>query len=119
MVIFLNSLYKMFDARIDKYDVYKVQAINDSFMIASGIPTQVGQQLGDRHGSEIATLALDLLGASAMFSIPHRPKVSANNVTYTVVSSKVSHLKINGTFLYSSFPHRSDCYCGLESTQAQ
>ena len=41
MVIFLNSLYKMFDARIDKYDVYKVQAINDSFMLASGIPTQV------------------------------------------------------------------------------
>ena len=58
-----------------RLDPCKVQAINDSFMIASGIPTQVGQQLGDRHGSEIATMALDLLGASAMFSIPHRPKV--------------------------------------------
>ena len=94
MVIFLNSLYKMFDARIDKYDVYKVQAINDSFMIASGIPTQVGQQLGDRHGSEIATLALDLLGASAMFSIPHRPKVSVNLFFYIQSScSKVSFEK--------------------------
>ena len=27
-----------------------------------------------RHGSEIATMALDLLSGAAMFVIPHRPK---------------------------------------------
>ena len=75
--IFLNTLYKMFDARIDKYEVYKVETTNDSFMIASGIPGKVGKRLGDHHGSEIATMALDLLGGSAMFVIPQRPKVNS------------------------------------------
>lgn len=73
-VIFLNSLYKMFEARIDKYEVYKVETINDTFLVVAGVPAKANKDLGDRHGSEIATMALDLLGGSAMFVIPHRPK---------------------------------------------
>lgn len=68
VVTFLNSIYKMFDERIECYDVYKVETIGDSYMVASGLPVKNG----DKHVSEIATMALDLLDASGLFKVPHR-----------------------------------------------
>ncbi|XP_058462598.1 uncharacterized protein LOC131437324 isoform X2 [Malaya genurostris] len=67
VVSFLNSIYRMFDERIECYDVYKIETIGDSYMVASGLPIKNG----NKHVSEIATMALDLLDASGCFSIPH------------------------------------------------
>ncbi|XP_066996175.2 uncharacterized protein [Anabrus simplex] len=69
VVTFLNSIYKLFDARIECYDVYKVETIGDSYMVASGLPVTNG----DKHVTEIATMALDLLAACTVFRLPHRP----------------------------------------------
>ncbi|XP_067633351.1 uncharacterized protein [Eurosta solidaginis] len=66
VVTFLNSIYRVFDDRIECYDVYKVETIGDSYMVASGLPVRNGE----KHVSEIATMALDLLDASSFFKIP-------------------------------------------------
>ena len=67
----LNSLYRTFDARIGNYDVYKVETINDSYMVASGLP----ERNGDRHASEIANLCLELLYITPGILISHDPSL--------------------------------------------
>ena len=46
----------------------QVETINDSYMVASGLPIRNG----DKHALEIARMALDLLDGSSKFIIPHR-----------------------------------------------
>ncbi|CAC5405324.1 Guanylate cyclase 32E,Guanylate cyclase soluble subunit beta-2,Receptor-type guanylate cyclase gcy-19,Head-specific guanylate cyclase,Retinal guanylyl cyclase 2,Heat-stable enterotoxin receptor,Olfactory guanylyl cyclase GC-D,Atrial natriuretic peptide receptor 2,Receptor-type guanylate cyclase gcy-9,Receptor-type guanylate cyclase Gyc76C,Receptor-type guanylate cyclase gcy-18,Receptor-type guanylate cyclase gcy-28,Receptor-type guanylate cyclase daf-11,Speract receptor,Receptor-type guanylate cyclase gcy- len=69
VVDMLNGLYLSFDARIEVYDVYKVETIGDAYMVVSGVPRRNGR----RHASEIATMALDLLDNIKKLEIPHLP----------------------------------------------
>uniref|UniRef100_A0A0X3P4C8 guanylate cyclase n=4 Tax=Schistocephalus solidus TaxID=70667 RepID=A0A0X3P4C8_SCHSO len=68
---FLNDLYSTFDLEIRKFDVYKVETIGDSYVVASGLPTRNGR----RHAGEIASMALELLSISGIFVIRHLPTV--------------------------------------------
>ncbi|XP_071538925.1 uncharacterized protein [Panulirus ornatus] len=70
VISLLNALYKMFDSRIELYEVYKIETIGDAYMVASGLP-QRGE--GKDHAAEIASMALDLLHATENFVVPHMP----------------------------------------------
>ena len=59
----------MFDASIDRYNVYKVETIGDAYMVASGLPT-----VYDRHAQEMSLLALEILDSVKQHAIPHLPQ---------------------------------------------
>jgi len=74
LIEFMNLFYATLDTRISKFKVYNVHTMADEFMVVSGMPNKIG----DRHVSEIASMALDLLAGSVVFQIPHRPNSRLN-----------------------------------------
>lgn len=67
----LNDLYTLFDAVLSGHDVYKVETIGDAYMVASGLP----RRNGSWHATEIANMALDMLGSVGDFRMRHTPTV--------------------------------------------
>ncbi|XP_055331094.1 atrial natriuretic peptide receptor 1-like [Paramacrobiotus metropolitanus] len=74
VVTLLNTVYFTFDQTILQHDVYKIETIKDSYMVASGLPIRNGY----RHGKEIADTALDLLAVwhSSVLLLHTRTKTS-------------------------------------------
>ena len=67
---FLNNLYKIMDRRLDQFDVYKVESIADTYLVASGVP----KKNGDRHASEIWDAAEFTISFKAsLFWLPINP----------------------------------------------
>ncbi|XP_061187968.1 soluble guanylate cyclase gcy-31-like [Saccostrea echinata] len=54
IVQLLNALYGAIDFLLDNRDLYKVETINDSYMVASGLP----HRNNNRHADEIADFSL-------------------------------------------------------------
>ncbi|XP_042880283.1 uncharacterized protein LOC122258414 isoform X5 [Penaeus japonicus] len=101
VISLLNALYKMFDSRIELYEVYKIETIGDAYMVASGLP-QRGE--GKDHAAEIASMALDLLHATENFVVPHMPGerlqirigINTGPVVAGVVGSKMPRYTLFG-----------------------
>ena len=88
MNLFCGNLEELFK----KYQVYNVPTMGmDDFMVVSGMPNVVGKDKekqwtkifypkysGDKHVSEIASMAFDLLAGFVVLQIPHRPNMKLN-----------------------------------------
>ncbi|XP_055357774.1 atrial natriuretic peptide receptor 1-like [Paramacrobiotus metropolitanus] len=61
LVTLLNDLYSIFDDTLPRFNVYKVETISDSYMIASGLPIRNG----NAHSQEIASVAIELMRESS------------------------------------------------------
>ena len=68
ILFYFLSLSSVFDASIDRYHVYKVETIGDSYMVVSGLPI-----VFERHAPEMARLALELLDSVRVLRIDHLP----------------------------------------------
>ncbi|OQV20628.1 Atrial natriuretic peptide receptor 1 [Hypsibius exemplaris] len=57
VIFFLNQVYSTLDALIIKFDVYKLETINDSYVVVSGLPIPNGTG----HAQAIALMAISFL----------------------------------------------------------
>jgi PAS domain S-box-containing protein len=69
-VTFLNELYKTIDRVIEKYDVYKVETVGDTYLVVGGVP-----KANKTHASEIATMSLHVLHAIEQFQFSGKPDI--------------------------------------------
>ena len=99
IVDLLNTLYNLFDMRLENYDVYKVETIGDAYMVASGVPEH-----NDHHAGEIAKMALDLLAKVVTFEVQHKPGyrlrlrmgIHSGTCVAGVVGTKIPHYSVFG-----------------------
>lgn len=99
IVDLLNTLYNLFDMRIENYDVYKVETIGDAYMVASGVPEH-----NDHHACEIAKMALDILAKVVTFEVQHKPGyrirlrlgIHSGSCVAGVVGTKIPHYSVFG-----------------------
>ncbi len=99
IVDLLNTLYNLFDLRIENYDVYKVETIGDAYMVASGVPVA-----NSHHAEELAKMALDLLAKVVTFEVPHKPGyrlklrmgIHSGSCVAGVVGTKIPHYSVFG-----------------------
>ncbi|CAK5044313.1 unnamed protein product [Meloidogyne enterolobii] len=67
VVTMLNTVYTGFDDLINKHEAYKVETIGDAYMVASGIP----QEIGVRHLMHLSDVALEIMAFLKNYEIPH------------------------------------------------
>ncbi|OWA54552.1 Atrial natriuretic peptide receptor 1 [Hypsibius exemplaris] len=71
LVEFLNAVYSAFDETLARFDAYKVETINDSYLVTSGIPIRNGKM----HASEICSVALALRRVGRLVKISSVPDI--------------------------------------------
>jgi guanylate cyclase len=65
VVLFLNTLYTLFDFLVDQNAVYKVETIGDAYLIVAGCPVKV-----TNHAVKICDMAFDMMDGIRMLKDP-------------------------------------------------
>ncbi|XP_055347696.1 receptor-type guanylate cyclase gcy-13-like [Paramacrobiotus metropolitanus] len=95
LVLILNTLYSAYDNAFGLYEAYKVETINDSYMVSSGVPMRNGTE----HAAQLCLLALHLLKISRTLEIPiaadlalvirNRVGINSGPVVASVIGSRM------------------------------
>ncbi|CAG2187474.1 Atrial natriuretic peptide receptor 1,Olfactory guanylyl cyclase GC-D,Atrial natriuretic peptide receptor 2,Receptor-type guanylate cyclase gcy-12 [Mytilus edulis] len=72
VIYMLNLLYIMMDAKLEAFDVYKVETIGDAYMVASGLPVPTKNRT--RHATEVASMSLEIMSTVSEATVPHIPQ---------------------------------------------
>ena len=65
VVMFLNTLYTLFDFLVDQNQVYKVETIGDAYLIVAGCPVKT-----TNHAVKICDMAFDMMDSIKMLKDP-------------------------------------------------
>ncbi|XP_062518689.1 guanylate cyclase soluble subunit beta-1-like isoform X2 [Corticium candelabrum] len=60
----LNEMYTSFDELLSSHNVYKVETVNDSYMVVGGCP-----EPHEHHAREVARMAIDMM--NTMYDVQH------------------------------------------------
>jgi atrial natriuretic peptide receptor B len=93
------------DKKMDEFDVYKVETISDSYLVASGLP----KKNGDRHATEICSMALTLNAACKAIERPDRKSRSIEIKAGIHTGNISSVLKDQWIIHFVMCLHRSHC----------
>ncbi|OQV12898.1 Atrial natriuretic peptide receptor 1 [Hypsibius exemplaris] len=87
VISFLNQVYSTLDVLISQFDVYKVETINDSYVVVSGIPIPNGSH----HASAVAFMALSFLRAYSESNFRRQTRLRVGMHSGPVAAGVVGH----------------------------
>ncbi|CAJ1968044.1 unnamed protein product [Cylindrotheca closterium] len=105
----MNQLYSVMDALTDRFDLYKVETVGDSYMCASGVP-----DADDSHGEKVANFALAVLECTKHVKSPvtgepieMRIGIHTGSCTAGVVGNLTPHYALFGDMVNVASRHES------------
>eukprot|EP00980_Cylindrotheca_fusiformis_P018898 scaffold6315_cov116-Cylindrotheca_fusiformis.AAC.9 len=105
----VNQLYSVMDSLVDRFDLYKVETVGDSYMCCSGVP-----EPDDNHAEKIANFALAVIECSRHIKSPAtgepirlRIGIHTGSCTSGVVGNLTPHYCLFGDMVNFTSRHES------------
>ncbi|CAH8460578.1 unnamed protein product [Schistosoma mattheei] len=107
----LNRMYSLYDALTENHKVYKVETVNDSYMLVSGAPHRT-----PLHAAHIVDTALEIIEVTllSLYWPESIGNIPANNKNKTVYTNENLHLYIGchtGPIVAGVVGYKTPRYC--------